>query len=107
MDKHRYEDIIKYFNTKEDYMDNIYPQLIPKRDRTPRSGKKAVIYYGSTPEKFQVAIQNALRCVEKRDYDKRLIFLNAWNEWGEGSYMEPDIKDGHGYLEVLKKMILK
>lgn len=107
LDKHKYEDIVKYFNTKEDYTDSVYPQLIPKRDRTPRSGKKAVIYYGSTPEKFKVAIDNALKCVENREYDKRLIFLNAWNEWGEGSYLEPDMKDGHGYLEALRSKIVK
>ena len=36
-----------------------------------------------------------------------MIFINAWNEWGEGAYMEPDIKFGHGYLNVLKEKIIK
>ena len=92
LDKYKYVDIMKHFITPEDYMDRIYPQLIPRRDRSPRSGRKAMIYYNSTPELFEIAAENAVKCVEKRDMDHRLIFLNAWNEWGEGAYMEPDIR---------------
>jgi hypothetical protein len=29
----------------------------------------------------------------------------AWNEWGEGAYLEPDTVDGNSYLEILKKVI--
>lgn len=105
LDKHKYKNIIKNFDTKEDYEESVYPQLIPRRDRSPRSGKKAVIYYGSTPELFEKAIQKAINCVEKRDPEHRIIFLNAWNEWGEGSYMEPDVKWQHQYLDILKKTI--
>jgi hypothetical protein len=105
LDKYKYEDIIANFVTPEDYEDCIYPQLIPRRDRSPRSGRKAMIYYDSTPEKFRVAAEKAVKCVEKRDMDHRLIFLNAWNEWGEGAYMEPDLKFGHGYIDVLKEVL--
>lgn len=101
LDKYKYEKIMKYFVTPEDYWPNVYPQLIPRRDRSPRAGRKAVIYYDSTPEKFEKAVDNAIKCVEKRDFDHRLIFLNAWNEWGEGAYMEPDVKYGRQYINVL------
>ena len=93
------------FVTPEDYEWGVYPQLIPRRDRSPRSGRKAMIYYDSTPEKFKVAAENAIKCVEGRDMDHRLIFLNAWNEWGEGAYMEPDIKFGHGYINALREVL--
>lgn len=66
-----------------------------------------MIYYGSTPELFKTAAENAVRCVEQRDYDHRLIFLNAWNEWGEGAYMEPDLKFGHGYIDALQEVLTK
>lgn len=105
LDKYKYSEIMNNFITPEDYKENIYPQLIPRRDRSPRAGKKAVIYYDSTPDKFKIAAENAVKCVEKRDYEKRLIFLNAWNEWGEGAYMEPDLVFGHGYMQALKKVL--
>lgn len=107
LDKYKYDEIISNFVTPEDYVENIYPQLIPRRDRSPRSGRKAMIYYNSTPAGFEKAVEKAIDCVEKRDFEHRLIFLNAWNEWGEGAYMEPDLKFGHGYIDSLKKVLEK
>ena len=107
VDKYKYDKIMSNFITPEDYDEQIYPQLIPRRDRSPRSGRKAMIYYNSTPEYFKVAAENAVKCVEKRDEQHRLIFLNAWNEWGEGAYMEPDLKFGHGYIEALREVLDK
>ncbi|MDD6655875.1 MAG: glycoside hydrolase family 99-like domain-containing protein [Lachnospiraceae bacterium] len=105
LDKYKYKDIIDNFVMSEDYMEKIYPQLIPRRDRSPRAGRKAMIYYGSTPQLFGQAAERAVKCVEEREFDKRLIFLNAWNEWGEGAYMEPDLKYGHGYIDALRKVL--
>jgi hypothetical protein len=34
-----------------------------------------------------------------------IITINAWNEWVEGSYLEPDMKWGYGYLEAVKKVM--
>ena len=107
LDKYKYNKIMKYFIAKDDYKDNIYPQLIPRRDRSPRAGKKAMIYYNSTPEYFKEAAEQAIQCVEGRPFDKRLIFLNAWNEWGEGAYMEPDLQFGHGYIDAMNEVLRK
>lgn len=107
LDKYKYSDIMKNFITPEDYMENIYPQLIPRRDRSPRAGRKAMIYYNSTPEAFKLAAENAVKCVEEREAEHRLIFLNAWNEWGEGAYMEPDLVFGHGYMDAIRDVLNK
>lgn len=107
LDKYKYSDIIEHITTPEDYQDQIYPQLTPRRDRSPRAGRKAQIYYGSTPELFAKAVEKAISCVEKRDMDHRLIFMNAWNEWGEGAYLEPDIAWGHLYIDVLNSVLTR
>ena len=105
LDKYKYKTIMEHFIVKEDYEERVYPQLIPRRDRSPRSGRTAMIYYDSTPELFKQAAERAVKCVIKRDKEHRLIFLNAWNEWGEGAYMEPDIKFGHKYIDALREVL--
>ncbi|WP_163192838.1 glycoside hydrolase family 99-like domain-containing protein [Clostridium thermarum] len=103
--KYDYDDIMENFYCDEEKRDCVYPQIIPRLDRTPRSGKDARIYDNSTPEKFEKAVKKALTLVENKSPEHQIIFLQAWNEWGEGNYMEPDLKFGRGYLEALKKAL--
>ena len=39
--------------------------------------------------------------------DKEYIFINAWNDWGEGAYLEPDSKNGFQYLQAIKDVVHK
>ncbi len=103
--KFDYKEIIKYLNNNDNFKTNCYPIITPGFDRTARAGKRATIYYGSTPKLFLNLIEETYKYIEKKDADHKVIFLNAWNEWGEGNYMEPDLKFGHGYLDALKSFI--
>ena len=58
-----------------------------------------------TPELFEKSVRQAVDFVKNKKLEHRIIFLQAWNEWGEGNFMEPDIEFGHGYLDALKKAI--
>lgn len=103
LNSHDYMKMTENYYTAEDELEYVYPQITPRKDKTPRAGKNALIYKGSTPEKFRKAIKMALQKIENKDFEHKILFLNSWNEWGEGSYMEPDIVFGHQYLDVLKQ----
>lgn len=105
--KIKQKNINKYLYVKEDHWENVYPTLLPNWDRTARSGRKARLYYESTPEVFEKQIQQALTLVENRPYEHRILILQSWNEWAEGNYVEPDLDYGHGYLEALKRQLLQ
>ena len=56
-----------------------------------------------TPDRFAERLSAMIRVVADRPFEDRLVFINAWNEWAEGNYLEPDLKWGHGYLEAVGK----
>lgn len=74
-------------------------------DNTPRYGKLASIYLGVTPEKFKKYLSLQIKHA-KQDYQKDIIFMFAWNEWGEGGYLEPDEKYGYKMLKAIKSALL-
>ena len=106
LDKYKYKDIISNFYTSYDYREDVYPSIIPNWDRSPRAGRRAVIYTGSTPALFEEHIKKALEVILQKQDQHKILFLRSWNEWAEGNYVEPDLKFGHGYLDVLKSSIL-
>lgn len=74
-------------------------------DDTPRRGKKARIITGGTPEKFEKYLTELLSI--SKEQNKEYVFLTAWNEWGEGAYLEPDTQDGTKYLEAVRNSLKK
>lgn len=105
LDKYKYSKIISNFYNEFDSLENSYPSVIPNWDRSPRGGRRAVIYVGSTPELFEEHLEDALNIISSKKPEHRILFLRSWNEWAEGNYVEPDLKFGKGYLEVLRKML--
>lgn len=70
-------------------------------DVTPRRQDRAVIYKGATPEKFGKYLKQLVKKINESDNIKYL-FVSAWNEWGEGMYLEPDELHRYAYLEAVK-----
>jgi len=80
-----------------------YPCVIPNWDNTPRSGANGMVLHGSTPELFRRQLRKALENVADLPAERRFVFVKSWNEWAEGNHLEPDLRFGHQYLEVLRE----
>jgi len=59
------------------------------------------------PEYFKLYLQKAKDYLDKHPNQPKLITINAWNEWAEGSALEPDSKNGMGYLEAVRDVFGK
>ena len=104
-DGYDYNKIIKFLYNDQDERLDVYPQLVPRYDKTPRKGKDAEFYYNNSPKAFKKSVELALERVKNKPIEKRILFVFAWNEWGEGAYMEPDIKYGHAYINALREAL--
>lgn len=96
---YRYEQ----FQCPLDGEDKVLPSILPNWDHTPRSGKKGVVLQGSTPDAFRSCLHRKLEIIKDKPADKRFLIVKSWNEWAEGNHLEPDLRFGKAYLEVLKE----
>ena len=101
-----YKDCIKYIlNEKVDNREDVIPSLLPNWDHSPRSKQNCTVLHDSTPDLFEQHCDSVLSSVKKKK--NQIVFLKSWNEWGEGNYMEPDLRYGHGYIRALAESIKK
>lgn len=73
--------------------------------RFPAKGKKDVVHYHNTPASFAALLYKAKKYADSHPEQPRLITINAWNEWVEGSYLLPDMLNGYAYLEAVKEVM--
>ena len=86
----------------------LFPCVSVGWDDTPRfpaKGIKDVVHYHNTPESFAAILSKAKKYADSHPEQPKLITINAWNEWVEGSYLLPDMLNGFGYLEAVKRVM--
>jgi len=98
-----YGKTVKHFFAPEDRWENVFPTIMPQWDRSPRAGNYDGVYVNATPENFREHIKDALEVIRDKQPEHKVLFLRSWNEWGEGNYVEPDEKYGHGFLDALRQ----
>jgi hypothetical protein len=88
----------------------VFPCVSIGWDDTPRfpaKGIRDVVHYHNTPQSFEALLSKAKKYADSHPEQPRLITINAWNEWVEGSYLLPDMLNGFGYLEAVKGVIIE
>jgi len=83
----------------------VFRGAFPMWDNTPRRSYKGMLYKNTTPKLFYETLMNIKKNTKNDDIN--FVYVNAWNEWGEGAYLEPDEKNGFQYLEAIKKVVDK
>jgi lipopolysaccharide biosynthesis protein len=82
----------------------LFRTVMPAWDNTARRQDRATTFVGSSPELFGYWVERmAAQTRERLRGDERLLFVNAWNEWGEGCHLEPDERYGRQYLEAFAR----
>ncbi len=101
-----YARIVQYYCSREEPPYRRYRGPMVAWDNTPRHGANAVVFHDVTPERFGRWVGDALAHARRRFAGKeRLVFINAWNEWAEGSYLEPDLRFGRSFLEAVRDAV--
>lgn len=102
-----YEKLARQIEHRSSRSYKLFPGLIPSWDNAARRHKGgATLFVNASPARYQAWMERALqRSMLDFDGDERLLFINAWNEWGEGCHLEPDLKHGYAYLEATRKAL--
>ncbi|NLV73339.1 MAG: hypothetical protein GXY52_01445 [Chloroflexi bacterium] len=80
------------------------PRTLPSDRFELRGYPFMALLEGNTPQAFESALRRAREFLEKSGTKPAILTLNAWNEWTEGSYLEPDTRHGMGYLEAIQRV---
>lgn len=80
--------------------------VVPSWDNEARRPGRGTTFHGSTPQKYEGWLRDAIKyCRKNPPFETPFIFINAWNEWAEGAYLEPDLHFGAAYLNATARAL--
>jgi lipopolysaccharide biosynthesis protein len=104
---YRYQDVVEGDISRYEQEDStsVHRGVMGAWDNTARRGNKAHLTYGASPVTFRSWLRRSLvQDAAKHPGEERMTFINAWNEWAEGTYLEPDQRYGIGFLEAVRSV---
>jgi glycosyltransferase involved in cell wall biosynthesis len=79
----------------------LFKAVMPSWDNTARRQNESHIAMNATPSAYKAWLEHVVRyTVQSQPEEKRFVFVNAWNEWAEGTHLEPDRRYGYAYLQA-------
>jgi lipopolysaccharide biosynthesis protein/trans-aconitate methyltransferase len=103
-----YDQVVENAVMRQDSDFKVFPAAMLSWDNTARQKTKARIFANFSARRYsQWLASNAERVTRdaRLSADEKLIFINAWNEWAEGTHLEPDQKHGYGYLAATRAVM--
>lgn len=99
------EYVIKNEYTKDDN-NKLFKAVFPGWDNTARKALTNAAIFICTPESYKIWLKNIINWTKRNHCsDEQFVFINAWNEWGEGAHLEPDTHYGYAYLQATKEAL--
>jgi len=85
----------------------LYRGVMPGHDNTPSRMEQATVWINSSPELYGRWLRGVVHQMQgEQPPDRQLVFINAWNDWAEGAYLEPDVRYGCAVLEETAAVLL-
>lgn len=96
-----YRDLAVRYATRELPAYKRFMGVMPGWDNTARRQNNSYSFEHSSPGAFQAWLEASVkRTRQQYSGDEQIVFINAWNEWAEGAYLEPDRRFGHSFLQA-------
>jgi glycosyltransferase involved in cell wall biosynthesis len=103
---HEFKTLVDKSNILSEQSYDLFHTVIPSWDNTARKGNKGTIYINSSPKIYEKWLRHSIEeTIDVYNEDKRLVFINAWNEWAEGNHLEPDNNYGYAYLNATNRVV--
>ncbi|MDR3298438.1 MAG: glycoside hydrolase family 99-like domain-containing protein [Candidatus Accumulibacter sp.] len=103
-----YGEMVRHKEIETLYAYKRFKGVMLRWDATPRRGHRAMISRNATPAWYRRWLQYSIDTTAKLySPNERFVFINAWNEWAEGDYLEPDERYGHAYLKATRDVLLQ
>jgi len=81
------------------------PNIFPSWDNSPRKLYNANIFINSNEKTFKKFLVNSIDYEIDKNFEDKFLYINAWNEWGEGSNLEPDDQNGYWKLNSISEIL--
>src|SRR5207245_1244509 len=80
--------------------------VVPSWDNDARRQGSGLVLQGSTPEKYEAWLSALVEKARQNPvFGEAIVCINAWNEWCEGAYLEPDLHFGAAYLNATARAV--
>ncbi len=101
---YRYDDLVRGQLARTEPAWTRYQCVVPNWDNTPRKPQgHANLFLGSTPQLYEEWLGGSIAKASAARHE--FVLINAWNEWAEGTHLEPDVEHGRAYLEATARAV--
>jgi glycosyltransferase involved in cell wall biosynthesis len=103
---YRYNDVAKRSLARTETQFPLIRSVFPAWDNDARRQGNGSVYHGSTPLSYERWLREVAQyAIRNPVWNRSFVFINAWNNWAEAAYLEPDVRYGSAYLNATARAL--